>query len=114
MNLLCLLSALHNELPSSPQHEQVIVELPAPHMKAAIIMSAVVPSLICTTVIPAAPPIITPEQTNLQPAFHFKMVAPSILELKDIVSSADWPQSVSMYDLFTWDPGGRVANHCTG
>jgi hypothetical protein len=78
-------------------------------MKAAIIMSAVVPSLICTTVIPAAPPIITPEQTNLQPAFHFKMVAPSILELKDIVS-----KSVSMYDLFTWDPGGRVANHCTG
>jgi hypothetical protein len=80
------------------------VELPAPHVNAAIIVSVVPPSLICTIVIPIASPIITLEQISLQPAFLFKMVAPSILELKDMVSSVDWPQSVSMYNLFTWDP----------
>jgi hypothetical protein len=84
------------------------VELPTPHVKAAIIVFAAPPSLICTIVVPVAFPIITPEHISLQPAFLFKMVAPSFLELKDRVSSADC-LSVSMYDLFTWDPGGRAA-----
>jgi hypothetical protein len=85
------------------------VELPTPHVKAAIIVFAAPPSLICTIVVPVAFPIITPEHISVQPAFLFKMVAPSFLELKDRVSSADCPVSVSMYDLFTWDPGGRAA-----
>jgi hypothetical protein len=84
------------------------VELPSPHLKAAIIVSAAPPSLICTKVVLAASLIITLEQVSLQPPFLFKMVAPSILEMKDRVSSADWPQSVSIYDLFTWDLGGRA------
>jgi hypothetical protein len=105
---LPLVAALHGELPSSPQQEQVVVELPAPHVKAAIIVSAAPPSLICTTVVPAAPLIITPEQISLQPAFLFKMVAPSILELKNMESSANWPQSVSLlveWQLRVEEPG---------
>jgi hypothetical protein len=103
---LPLIAALHDELPSSPQQEQVVVELPVPHTKAHIIVAAVPPSLICTIIIPATSPILTLKQINSQPDFLFKMAVPSILELKYMVSSVDWPQIVSVDDWFAWDPGG--------
>jgi hypothetical protein len=103
---LPLIAALHDELPSSPQQEQVVVELPVPHTKPYIIVAAVPPSLICTIIIPATSPILTLKQISSQPDFLFKMVVPSILELKYMVSSVDWPQIVSVDDWFAWDPGG--------
>jgi hypothetical protein len=108
---LPLVTTLHDKLRSSPQQEQVIVELLAPHVNAAIIVSMVPPSLICTIIIPITSPIITLEQISFQPAFLFKMVAPSILELKDRVSSVDWP----CFHVRPLHMGSRrQSNHCAG
>jgi hypothetical protein len=46
-----LVAVLHDELPSSPQQEKVVVKPPAPHTKANIIVAMVPPSLIYTIIV---------------------------------------------------------------
>jgi hypothetical protein len=66
-NLICLeehesamplIAVLHDELPSSPQQEKVVVKLPAPHTKANIIVATVPSSLIYTIIVLATSPIL--------------------------------------------------------